>query len=225
MARGPTRIPRNLLDVFDSTGFGRCAAHLQQRRRGVGRFIDDVHHHCYGLIGKAFIGFSLTALIEQNWLVRSASEVEQNIVSVERVLGYANLPSEAADEVPGTKPPAAWPQQGSIEFRYVVSGVRFKACAYSVSKYKMRYRPELELCLKDVSFTINGGERVGVCGRTGAGKSSLTLALFRILEAAGGKILIDGVDVATIGLHDLRSIVSIIPQDPQLFEGSLRSFS
>ncbi len=87
----------------------------------------------------------------------------------------------------------------------------------------MRYRPELELCLKDVSFKINGGERVGVCGRTGAGKSSLTLALFRILEASAGKIFIDGVDVATIGLHDLRSIVSIIPQDPQLFEGSLRS--
>ncbi len=87
----------------------------------------------------------------------------------------------------------------------------------------MRYRPELELCLKDVSFKINGGERVGVCGRTGAGKSSLTLALFRILEASAGKISIDGVDVSTIGLHDLRSIVSIIPQDPQLFEGSLRS--
>jgi len=87
----------------------------------------------------------------------------------------------------------------------------------------MRYRPELELCLKDVSFTIKGGERVGVVGRTGAGKSSLTLALFRILEAAGGKIIIDGIDISTIGLHDLRSAVSIIPQDPQLFEGSLRS--
>jgi len=87
----------------------------------------------------------------------------------------------------------------------------------------MRYRPELELCLKDVSFSIKGGERVGVVGRTGAGKSSLTLALFRILEAAGGRIIIDGIDISTIGLHDLRSAVSIIPQDPQLFEGSLRS--
>ena len=87
----------------------------------------------------------------------------------------------------------------------------------------MRYRPELELCLKDVSFTVQGGERVGVVGRTGAGKSSLTLALFRILEAAGGRIIIDGIDISTIGLHDLRSVVSIIPQDPQLFEGSLRS--
>lgn len=87
----------------------------------------------------------------------------------------------------------------------------------------MRYRPDLELCLKEVSFQIGGGQRVGVVGRTGAGKSSLTLALFRILEATSGKIRIDGVDISEIGLHDLRSIVSIIPQDPQLFEGTIRS--
>jgi ATP-binding cassette subfamily C (CFTR/MRP) protein 1 len=87
----------------------------------------------------------------------------------------------------------------------------------------MRYRPELELCLREVSLHIKGGERVGVVGRTGAGKSSLTLALFRILEAASGKILIDGVDISEIGLYDLRSIISIIPQDPQLFEGTLRT--
>lgn len=87
----------------------------------------------------------------------------------------------------------------------------------------MRYRSDLELVLKDVCLKIDGGQRVGVCGRTGAGKSSLTLAVFRILEAASGKILIDGVDISSIGLHDLRSIVSIIPQDPQLFEGSIRT--
>ena len=88
--------------------------------------------------------------------------------------------------------------------------------------YSLRYRPELEPALRDVSFSVKGGERIGVVGRTGAGKSSLTLALFRILEAAGGEIKIDGVDVSQIGLHDLRSVVSIIPQDPQLFEGTLR---
>jgi ATP-binding cassette subfamily C (CFTR/MRP) protein 1 len=87
----------------------------------------------------------------------------------------------------------------------------------------MRYRPDLDLVLKDICLKIDGGQRVGVCGRTGAGKSSLTLAVFRILEASAGKIFIDGVDIATIGLHDLRSIVSIIPQDPQLFEGSIRT--
>ena len=93
----------------------------------------------------------------------------------------------------------------------------------TTSHFSMRYRPELELCLREVSLEIKGGERVGVVGRTGAGKSSLTLALFRILEAAGGKIVIDGVDISEIGLHDLRSIISIIPQDPQLFEGTLRN--
>jgi len=128
-------------------------------------------------------------------------------VSVERVLAYASLPSEAAAEVPGKKPPPTWPEKGKIEFEH----------------YCMRYRPELPLCLNDVCLLIEGGQRVGVVGRTGAGKSSLTLALFRILEASGGKIKIDGVDISTIGLHDLRSVISIIPQDPQLFEGSLRS--
>ncbi|WWD05496.1 hypothetical protein V865_003573 [Kwoniella europaea PYCC6329] len=159
-----------------------------------------------GLVG-LLMSYTISVTGTLNWLVRSASEVEQNIVSVERVLGYANLPSEAADFIEDKKPSPKWPEQGSIEF----------------DNFSMRYRPELELCLRDVSFKINGGERVGVVGRTGAGKSSLTLALFRILEAAGGRILIDGIDISTIGLHDLRSVVSIIPQDPQLFEGSLRN--
>ncbi|WWC88113.1 uncharacterized protein L201_003017 [Kwoniella dendrophila CBS 6074] len=159
-----------------------------------------------GLVG-LLMSYTISVTGTLNWLVRSASEVEQNIVSVERVLGYANLPSEAPDFIEDKKPSVNWPEQGSIEF----------------DNFSMRYRPELDLCLRDVSVKINGGERVGVVGRTGAGKSSMTLALFRILEAAGGKILIDGIDISTIGLHDLRSVVSIIPQDPQLFEGSLRN--
>ncbi|WWD18144.1 hypothetical protein CI109_102593 [Kwoniella shandongensis] len=159
-----------------------------------------------GMVG-LLMSYTITVTGSLNWLVRSASEVEQNIVSVERVLGYTKLPSEAAQYVPDKQPSSSWPDHGSIEF----------------DNFSMRYRPELDLVLKNVSVKINGGERVGVCGRTGAGKSSLTLALFRILEAAGGRILIDGVDISTIGLHDLRSVVSIIPQDPQLFEGSLRT--
>ncbi|ORX35410.1 putative metal resistance protein ycf1 [Kockovaella imperatae] len=158
-----------------------------------------------GLVG-LLMTYTMSITQALNWLVRTASEVEQNIVSVERVLGYASLPSEAADDVPDHRPPKTWPQKGGIEF----------------NDYSLKYRPELEPALRQVSFSIKGGERIGVVGRTGAGKSSLTLALFRILEAAGGKISIDGVDISKIGLHDLRSVVSIIPQDPQLFEGTLR---
>ncbi|TYJ52875.1 hypothetical protein B9479_006510 [Cryptococcus floricola] len=159
-----------------------------------------------GLVG-LMMSYTISVTGSLNWLVRSASDVEQNIVSVERVLGYSQLPSEAPDFIEDTKPAQGWPQQGSIEFDH----------------FSMKYRPELDFCLRDVSLKFNGGERIGVCGRTGAGKSSLTLALFRILEATEGRVLIDGVDIANIGLHDLRSIVSIIPQDPQLFEGTLRN--
>jgi len=159
-----------------------------------------------GLVGM-LMSYTISVTGSLNWLVRMASEVEQNIVSVERVMAYANLAAEAAEEVPDNKPPPRWPETGNIEF----------------DQFSMRYRPELPLCLKEVTVKIKGGDRVGVVGRTGAGKSSLTLALFRILEAAGGRILIDDIDISTIGLRDLRNVVSIIPQDPQLFEGSLRT--
>lgn len=158
-----------------------------------------------GLVG-IVMSYTISVTGSLNWAVRSASEVEQNIVSVERVLGYTHLTPEAPAEIPENKPAPTWPSKGVVEFRH----------------YSARYRPELELCLRDVSFKIQGGERIGICGRTGAGKSSTTLALFRIIEAASGSIHIDDVDISTIGLHDLRSAISIIPQDPQLFEGSLR---
>ena len=85
------------------------------------------------------------------------------------------------------------------------------------------FRDDLPLALKNVTFTCGGGERVAIVGRTGAGKSSLTMGLFRMIEPAAGQILIDGVDVTHLGLGDLRSKLSIIPQDPVLFNGTLRS--
>lgn len=91
-----------------------------------------------------------------------------------------------------------------------------------MQSYSTRYRRELGLVLKKLNLDIKAGERIGVVGRTGAGKSSMTLALFRIIEAAEGKIMIDGIDVSQIGLKDLRSAIAIIPQDPQLWEGTLR---
>ncbi|KAG9309821.1 P-loop containing nucleoside triphosphate hydrolase protein [Chiua virens] len=159
-----------------------------------------------GLVGMV-LSYALNTTGALNWLVRSASEVEQNVVSVERITHYANdIAPEAPRELPDSKPPAGWPGAGEVEFR----------------EYSMRYRPELDLVLKEISLTIKPKEKIGIVGRTGAGKSSLLLALFRILEAASGKILIDGVDISTIGLHDLRSVISIVPQSPDMFEGTLR---
>ncbi|XP_015686352.1 canalicular multispecific organic anion transporter 2-like, partial [Protobothrops mucrosquamatus] len=104
------------------------------------------------------------------------------------------------------RPPEDWPTQGEVVF----------------TRYSVRYRKGLDLVLKDLSLSVKGGEKVGIVGRTGAGKSSMTLCLFRILEATKGEITIDGLKIADIGLHDLRSKLTIIPQDPVLFSGTLR---
>jgi ABC-type multidrug transport system fused ATPase/permease subunit len=100
-----------------------------------------------------------------------------------------------------------WPSAGQIQFQDL----------------KIRYRQGLPLVLHGVSLNIKGGERIGIVGRTGAGKSSLMVALFRIVEAAGGSIVIDGVDISKIGLDALRSKLAIIPQDPVLYSGTVRS--
>jgi len=158
-----------------------------------------------GLVGLV-LSYALNTTSSLNWVVRSASEVEQNIVSVERILHQTEVEPEAPQELPERKPLGTWPSEGAIEFR----------------EYSTRYRAGLDLVLKNISLNIRPKEKVGVCGRTGAGKSSLLLALFRIIEPVTGTIYIDGVDITTIGLHDLRSALSIVPQSPDLFEGTLR---
>ncbi|GAB1302447.1 ATP-binding cassette sub-family C member 2 [Apodemus speciosus] len=130
-----------------------------------------------------------------NWLVRMTSEAETNIVAVERISEYINVDNEAP-WVTDKRPPADWPRKGEIQF----------------NNYQVRYRPELDLVLKGITCNIKSTEKIGVVGRTGAGKSSLTNCLFRILESAGGQIIIDGIDIASIGLHDLRGRLTIIPQ-------------
>jgi len=158
-----------------------------------------------GLVGLV-LSYALSTTGSLNWVVRSASEVEQNIVSVERILSYHKLQPEAPAEVPEHEPAASWPEHGAISFK----------------NYSVRYRPELDLVLKDINLDIGPGERIGVCGRTGAGKSSLLLSLMRIIEPASGTITVDGVDVTQIGLNNVRTAISIIPQEPQLFEGTVR---
>ncbi|KAM4591513.1 ATP-binding cassette sub-family C member 2 [Odontesthes bonariensis] len=157
-----------------------------------------------GLVGLS-ISYALSVTQTLNWLVRTTSELETNVVAVERVSEYSELENEAK-WITETRPPKNWPEAGRLQF----------------IDYKVRYRPGLDLVLHGITCDIASTEKVGIVGRTGAGKSSLTNCLFRIIEAAEGRILIDDIDISTIGLHDLRSRLTIIPQDPVLFSGSLR---
>jgi ABC-type multidrug transport system fused ATPase/permease subunit len=164
-----------------------------------------------GAIDAGAAGLSLTYAVtfSENmlWLVRLYSDVQQNMNSVERLREYLDVDQEAASVIEESRPAADWPSQGAVEFK----------------GYTTRYKAELDPVLKEVSFSVKAGEKVGIVGRTGAGKSSLALALFRGLEAEKGQIIIDGVDIGSIGLRDLREAITIVPQDPTLFTGTLRS--
>ncbi|XP_065882186.1 ABC transporter C family member 2-like isoform X2 [Euphorbia lathyris] len=139
-------------------------------------------------------------------VLRQASRAENSFNSVERAGTYIDLPSEAPEVIESNRPPPAWPSSGSINFRDVV----------------LRYRPELPPVLHGLSFSVSPSEKLGIVGRTGAGKSSMLNALFRIVELERGKIIIDGCDVSKFGLRDLRKALSIIPQVPVLFSGTVR---
>ncbi|XP_048239473.1 ATP-binding cassette sub-family C member 2-like [Haliotis rufescens] len=158
-----------------------------------------------GLVGLS-ISYAIEITVNLNLMVQLVSGVETQIVSVERVKEYTEIDSEAAWNVPEKRPNHDWPDSGVVKFL----------------DYSTRYRDGLDLVLKGITCTVHSREKVGIVGRTGAGKSSLTLSLFRLIEAAGGEINIDGVDVSTLGLHDLRSKLTILPQDPVLFVGCLR---
>lgn len=151
--------------------------------------------------GAAGLALTYAVTFTENvlWFVRLYSANEQNMNSVERVKEYLDVDQEAAPVVPENRPPSNWPSKGSVEF----------------VDYSTRYRTDFDLVLKNVSFKILPGEKVGVVGRTGAGKSSMALALFRALEAEKGKILIDDVNVGLIGLQDLRENIVMVPQGEQ----------
>lgn len=158
-----------------------------------------------GMVGLA-MSYALQITTSLNWIVRQTVEVETNIVSVERVLEYARLPSEAPEIIHKNRPPIAWPAYGAVQFH----------------NFSTRYRQGLDLVLKNINLDIKSHEKIGVVGRTGAGKSSLTLSLFRLIEPVTGDISIDNLNTSTIGLLDLRRRLAIIPQDAALFEGTVR---
>ncbi|XP_053373937.1 ATP-binding cassette sub-family C member 3-like [Mercenaria mercenaria] len=154
------------------------------------------------------VSYATMITITINVAIFAVSELLMDTVSVERVAAYTSLPAEfQADKMPPRKhPPVGWPRTGKIEFK----------------NFWTRYRQGLDLVLRGITLTIRSGEKVGVVGRTGAGKSSLTLSIFRMLEATSGTIYIDGVDISELELDVLRINLTILPQDPVLFSGSLR---
>uniref|UniRef100_A0A6Q2X659 Cystic fibrosis transmembrane conductance regulator n=1 Tax=Esox lucius TaxID=8010 RepID=A0A6Q2X659_ESOLU len=156
-----------------------------------------------GSVGLA-LSYAVTLMGMFQWGVRQSAEVENMMTSVERVVEYTNLESEAPWETQ-KRPPPEWPSKGMITF----------------DRVNFSYSADGPVVLKDMSAMFRPKEKVGIVGRTGAGKSSLVSALFRLAEPEG-KIYIDGVLTSEIGLHDLRQKMSIIPQDPVLFTGTMR---
>lgn len=160
-----------------------------------------------GLAGLS-ISFALNVTQALNWSVRMASDLEANMVSVERINQYCKIPSEASHNLPSDESLRYnWPSDGRIIFKSV----------------KLRYRSGLPLVLKGLDFQIPPKSKVGVVGRTGAGKSTLMVSLLRIVELCGGSITIDGIDIVKVGLNLLRSKIAVIPQDPILFSGTIRT--
>lgn len=165
----------------------------------------------HGSIDPSMAGLAVTYGLNLNarlsrWIL-SFCKLENKIISIERIHQYCQIPGEAPPIIEECCPPTSWPEDGTID----------------LVDLKVRYKDNLPLVLHGVTCMFPGGKKIGIVGRTGSGKSTLIQALFRLIEPAGGKIFIDNIDISTIGLHDLRSRLSIIPQDPTLFEGTIRN--
>ncbi|KAJ2086215.1 hypothetical protein IW138_005847 [Coemansia sp. RSA 986] len=152
------------------------------------------------------LSYAMSFSDDMNWAIRNYNSNELNMNSVERIVQYLKIDQEAnLDSTEGNKPPVTWPRQGNVQVKDLTAG----------------YVPGVPI-LHGVSFSVEHGEKIGVVGRTGAGKSTLSLAFLRFVEACKGQIVLDGVDISKIGLEDLRRNITIIPQDPVLFNGTIR---
>jgi ATP-binding cassette subfamily C (CFTR/MRP) protein 4 len=170
-----------------------------------------VHQESWLKIDPSILGLALSMLIQLTalfqWTVRQSAEVVNHFVAVERVVAFRDLPPESALTNDFDESLIEWPAKGEIQ----------------VEDLNVRYRPSLPLSLRGLTFKIEGGSRVGIVGRTGCGKSTLVQSLLRLLEPECGQIVIDGVDISKLGLHKLRTSISVIPQSPVLYGGcSLR---
>ncbi|PPR95341.1 hypothetical protein GOBAR_AA25327 [Gossypium barbadense] len=164
-----------------------------------------------GIIDPAIAGLAVTYGLNLNilqaWVVWTMCNMENKIISVERILQYCSIPSEPALVVETNHPDHCWPYHGEVHIRDL----------------QVRYAPHMPLVLRGLTCTFPGGLKTGIVGRTGSGKSTLIQTLFRIVEPASGQIIIDGLNISSIGLHDLHSRLSIIPLEPTMFEGTIRS--
>ncbi|CAH9106666.1 unnamed protein product [Cuscuta europaea] len=152
------------------------------------------------------LSYALSLNVSLVYAVQNQCLLENSIVSVERLEQYMQIPSEASEIIESNRPTPEWPSIGKVE----------------IHNLKVRYHENAPLILQGISCTIEGGYKVGIVGRTGSGKTTLISVLFRLVEPTEGSIFIDGVNISTIGIHDLRSSLSIIPQDPTLFSGTIR---
>jgi len=212
VADNERKLDHNLMAYFISTSANRW---LAIRLEFVGTCIVTLAA-LFAVLGRGAIsaglgGLSITYALSitqtLNWMVRMTSECETNVVAVERVQEYiTEVDPEAASIVENNRPSSNWPHAGRISLKGV----------------SLRYRPGLPLVLNEISLEISAGEKVGIVGRTGAGKSSLLKALLRLVEPCAGAIFVDDCNILDIGLEDLRSRFSIIPQDPVLFTGTVR---
>uniref|UniRef100_A0A2P2IV32 ABC-type xenobiotic transporter n=1 Tax=Rhizophora mucronata TaxID=61149 RepID=A0A2P2IV32_RHIMU len=163
-----------------------------------------------GTFSAGFMGMALSYGLSLNMSlvmsIQNQCNVANYIISVERLNQYMHIASEAPEVIEDSRPPSNWPAVGKVD----------------ICDLKIRYRPNAPLVLRGVSCTFEGGHKIGIVGRTGSGKTTLISSLFRLVEPAGGKIVVDGIDISKIGLHDLRSRFGIIPQDPTLFNGTVR---
>nr|GEY75265.1 ABC transporter C family member 3-like [Tanacetum cinerariifolium] len=153
------------------------------------------------------VTYGLTLNSLQVWVVWTLTNLEGKIISVERIFQYSSIPSEPPLVIESNRPNDQWPSQGEVNIRHL----------------QVRYGSHMPLVLRGLTCTFKGGKKTGIVGRTGCGKSTLIQTLFRLVEPSAGQILLDEIDISTIGLHDLRSRLSIIPQDPTMFEGTIRS--
>ncbi|KAI3865604.1 hypothetical protein MKX03_036874 [Papaver bracteatum] len=163
-----------------------------------------------GTFSPGFVGMALSYGLSLNmalvYSIQYQCTLGNHIISVERLNQYLHIPSEAPKVIDANRPLPSWPCIGRVE----------------IHDLKVRYRPDTPLVLQGISCTFEGGHKIGIVGRTGSGKTTMIGALFRLVEPVGGKVIIDSIDISTIGLHDLRSRLGIIPQEPILFNGTVR---